>query len=466
MTILEALEDVNLLAPAFRPAASWVAWRVFLAAVFGLSLEADGLTRYRQHTGRAVPPASPAREAWVIVGRRGGKSRIAALLAVYAAAFKRYDLALGERGVVMVLAADRRQARVVFRYVCGLVDACPMLAALVADRTAEALRLTNGIDIEIHTASFRAVRGYTLVAAILDEVAYWPTDDSANPDTETVAALRPGMASVPGALLVGISSPYARRGELWRAYEHHYGIDGDPVLVWQADTRSMNPAVEASIISTAYEDDEARAAAEYGAQFRRDVERFVSREALTACIVPDRQELPRSAEREHLAFVDPSGGSADSFTLAIAHREDDRVVLDLLREWRPPFSPDEVVREYAALVRSYGAAVVYGDRYAGEWPRERFRAHEVSYVTADKSKSELYQAFLPLLNAGRVELLDQRRLTTQLLGLERRTARSGRDSIDHGPGAHDDIANAVAGATVLAAEIQEIPLEWWREVLA
>ncbi len=366
----------------------------------------------------------------------------------------------------MVLAADRRQARVVFRYVCGLIDACPMLAALVADRTAEALRFKNGIDIEIHTASFRAVRGYTLVAAILDEVAYWPTDDSANPDTETVAAIRPGMASVPGALLVGISSPYARRGELWRAYEHHYGVDGDLVLVWQADTLSMNPAVEASIISAAYEDDEARAAAEYGAQFRRDVERFVSREALTACIVPDRHELPRSAERTHRAFVDPSGGSADSFTLAITHREGDRVVLDLVRERRPPFSPDDIVREYAALVRGYGTTEVYGDRYAGEWPRERFRAHDVTYVPAEKSKSELYQAFLPLVNAGRVELLDEPRLTTQLLGLERRTARSGRDSIDHAPNAHDDIANAVAGAAVLTAAIPEIPLEWWRNVVA
>jgi hypothetical protein len=29
--------------------------------------------------------------------------------------------------------------------------------------------------------------------------------------------------------------------------------------------------------------------------------------------------------------------------------------------------------------------------------------------------------------------------------LERRTARGGRDSIDHPPGAHDDLANAVAG---------------------
>jgi hypothetical protein len=331
-----------------------------------------------------------------------------------------------------------------------------MLARMVAHRTGEALRLTNRIDIEIHTASFRSVRGYSIVSAVLDEVAYWPTDESANPDGETVAALRPGMASVPSALLVGISSPYARRGVLWRAYERHYGRDGDPVLVWQADAASMNGTLDPAIIAAAYEEDPARADAEYGATFRRDVESFVSREALAACVVPGRLELPPAATVAYDAFVDPSGGSQDAMTLAIAHAEDDRVVLDVVRERRPPFSPDDVVREFAETLRAYGCARVGGDRYAGEWPRERFRAHGIAYDPSTRSKSELYATLLPLINAGRVELLDERRLLAQLAGLERRTARGGRDSIDHGPGAHDDVANAVAGAVVAAEEAGQV----------
>ena len=131
-----------------------------------------------------------------------------------------------------------------------------MLARMVADRTTESLRLTNGIDIEIHTANFRSTRGYTVVFAAFDEEAFWPTDESANPDTETAAAIRPGMASVPSALLVGISSPYARRGLLWDQYAAHYGKDDDPVLVWQADTASMNPAIDPAVIAAAYDEDE------------------------------------------------------------------------------------------------------------------------------------------------------------------------------------------------------------------
>jgi hypothetical protein len=135
-------------------------------------------------------------------------------------------------------------------------------------------------------------------------------------------------------------------------------------------------------------------------------------------------------------------------TLAVAHREDERVVLDLVRERRPPFSPEDVVKEFTETLRRYAITSVHGDRYGGEWPRERFDAHGITYEVAELPKSELYRELLPLLNSGQVELLDHQRLLAQLLRLERRTARGGRDSIDHAPGGHDDVANAVAGALV------------------
>jgi len=455
VTILDALADPNLLGAAFPDTESWTAWRAFLAAVFGLSMDTQELAFFRRHTGRGTRPQKPAREAWLVVGRRGGKSRVAALVAVYLACFRSYAdvLAPGERGTLPLIACDRRQARTLMRYVNGLLDASPMLARMVANRTSESVELRNGVSIEVHTASFRSIRGYTVVAAVLDEVAYWRSDDSANPDREIVAALRPAMSTVPGALLIGISSPYARRGVLWDMHRRHYGQDGD-VLVWQAPTRAMNPTVDERVIAEAYEADEASAAAEYGAEFRRDIESFITREAVEAVVVPDRRELPPLSALSYVGFVDPSGGSSDSMTLAIAHQEQrgDQVVvvLDAVREVRPPFSPESVVRDFCELLKAYRVTSVNGDRYAGEWPRERFREHGVEYMPAEKSKSDLYAALLPAINSRRVELLDHSRLASQLCSLERRTAWGGRDSIDHGPGGHDDVANAVAGALVAA----------------
>jgi len=168
--------------------------------------------------------------------------------------------------------------------------------------------------------------------------------------------------------------------------------------------------------------------------------------------VAGRYELPRIAGVQYCAFVDPSGGSSDAMTCAVAHydRLTKRAVLDAVRERRSPFSPDDCVIEFSALLKSYGITRARGDRYAGEWPRERFRVHGITYEPAEKSKSELYTELLPLLNSGRVELLDHKRLVVQLCGLERKVARGGRDSIDHAPGAHDDLANAVAGVLVTA----------------
>jgi len=438
---------------------SWSAWRTILAAIFGLPLDAEQLAVFRELTGRQSSQLEPVREAWIVAGRRAGKSRIAALVAVFLAVFRDYSavLAPGERGTVMVIAADRRQARTVFRYLVGIIEREPSLKGLVGRRTQDALDLKNGVTIEIHVSSYRSVRGYTIVGAVLEELAFWRDETSANPDVEVINALRPAMATVAGALLLAISSPYWRRGALWSAYKENFGRDLARALVVQAPTLALNPTVDPSIIGAAYETDEVAAAAEYGGQFRRDIESYVSREAVEAVVVPERRELVPAAGIEYHAFTDAAGGSGDdSYTVAVAHAEerDGRViaVLDSIRERRPPFSPSEVTREFAELLHLYRVTGVVGDHYAGSWPAEQFAKHGIEYETCPEPKSAIYRDGLPMLNSGAMELLDQPRLIAQLCGLERRTGRGGKDSIDHGPHAHDDVANCVIGALLMAAD--------------
>ena len=454
MNILDAMDDPALFGEHYQ-GPTWEPWRALLAALFALEMSDSRLATYRHHTGRQEPPTAAFTEAALICGRRGGKSRVLATVAVFLACFRDYTphLAPGEMATVAVIAADKRQARTIFRYIVGLIRSVPMLAAMVTDETQETLTLNNSVQIEISTASFRSVRGYTYVAVLLDEVAFFRLEDSANPDREIVDAIRPGLASIPGAMLLLASSPYSKRGVLFDAYRRHYGKDGARVLVWKASTAEMNPLIDPAIIAEAYEDDPASAAAEYGGEFRNDIAAFVPREVVDACIVPGRYELPKIPGCRYVAFTDPSGGSADSFTLAVAHPDPkDRTVavLDVVRDVKPPFSPEAVVLEFATLLKTYGVTSVTGDRYAGEWPREQFRKQGITYNLSEKPKSDLYRDALPLLNSGKVELLDLKTLTTQLCGLERRTARGGRDSIDHSPGAHDDLANAAAGALLLA----------------
>jgi hypothetical protein len=162
-----------------------------------------------------------------------------------------------------------------------------------------------------------------------------------------------------------------------------------------------------------------------------------------------RSELPPQSGVVYIAFCDPSGGVSDAMTLAIGHLgSGDKCVLDAVLEIRPPFDPEQAVAQCAALLRRYGITTIYGDKYAGEWPVARFREHGIEFVQSAKPKSDIYHDLLSLITSRRIELLDIPRISTQLCGLERRTARSGKDSIDHVPGGHDDLANAVAGMLV------------------
>ena len=104
------------------------------------------------------------------------------------------------------------------------------------------------------------------------------------------------------------------------------------------------------------------------------------------------------------------------------------------------------MQEFASIAHSFGLSRITGDRYAGEWPRERFCANGITYNVADDTRSDLYLSLVPAINSGRVRLLDDKRLENQLISLERRVTRVGRDLVDHPPGAHDDLANAAAGA--------------------
>ncbi len=105
-------------------------------------------------------------------------------------------------------------------------------------------------------------------------------------------------------------------------------------------------------------------------------------------------------------------------TLAVAHLQAGAMcVLDAVLEIRPPFDPEAAVAECTALLRRFGVSKVTGDRYAGEWPRARFREHGIEFEQSARPKSDMYHDLLPLLNARRVELLENPRLAAQLVGL-------------------------------------------------
>jgi hypothetical protein len=322
ITLREALADKKLLGKALA-GASWDAWRALLLAAMGEKLRPSELEHFKRLTGRAEPPPDRVSELWVIAGRRGGKSRAIATLLAYIGCLcdHRAKLSSGERGIALCLAPSQAQAGIVLDYVGGILRDSPILRQLIVRETAETIELDNRITIEVRAASFRRLRGPTLVAVVLDELAFFMSDESANPDVEIINAVRPALGTTTG-LLACISSPYARKGELWAAFKNEFGEKGDPsILVAKGGTRDLNPSYEQSKIDREYERDAAYASAEYGGDFRTDVETFLAQEVVATCVVAGVFERPYEPRHKYVGFVDPSGGSGDSFTLAIAHRD-------------------------------------------------------------------------------------------------------------------------------------------------
>jgi hypothetical protein len=188
---------------------------------------------------------------------------------------------------------------------------------------------------------------------------------------------------------------------------------------WRAPRRSrllaFNPTLDEAKIVCAFEDDGASAKSEFGAEFRSDLSSLLADDVIDQAIDHARPlELPPQGDVYYKAFVDASAGRHDAFTMCIGHVEgedDSKVfVCDVLRASDPPFQPNNVAKEYAALAKQYGIPELVGDSYAGEWVRQAFLDAGVSYRKADLPKSQLYLESLSTFNRGNVRLPDDAKL--------------------------------------------------------
>jgi hypothetical protein len=426
-------------------------WRAVSKVLDGLPLTETELALYREMTGRDAAPTEAFTEAYLIKPRRAGGTLFAAGLGLHAALQDyRALLGPGEIATCALIASDRKQARQLLNYVRGLIADSPIISAEVTATTAEGIEFAHRSRLEVHTTSFRSTRGYSFACVVCDEIAYFRDDFSANPDVELIRAVRPGLANLHGRLL-GLSSPHTRRGHLFSMYQQHYGKASD-VLVIQAGHAQLNPTIDPKVIERAMLEDPEAARSEWFGEFRSDVGQWLADELIDAALEPGR--LKRGSKWGHVAFVDMSGGRHDASAVAIAHAEDGgrSLILDALHCVPAPHDPESVVAGFADVLGRYRIRKVTGDRYAGEWVSGAFSKCGIRYEASELDKSTIYCECLPLFAERRVELIQDKRLITELRLLERRPRTGGKgDSVDHPPRGHDDAANAVCGALWQAA---------------
>jgi hypothetical protein len=466
ISVADALHSKKLFGPFFT-GPSWNTWRAVLKAGFAEPLSKSELETF-QSVAERDPPAHRVKELVAIVGRGGGKDSTASAIAAYIGMSfdpRAAKLRPGELAYVLCLAVDKDQSGIVFRYIAALFETVPTLKAMVKTFGTDSIELRNRVVIQVTTNSYRSIRGRSVLAAIFDEIAFWRDERAANPDTEVHGAISPGLARVAGSMLILISSAHRRSGLLYERWKSFYGKPDDDVLVVRGTTTQFNPSFDRALIDKSLALDPQRYSAEYNSEWRDDLSTFLSRDLLDASVEAGVLVRPPLDNVTYYAFADPSSGRGDSFTLSLSHLEQhggsQRVVIDLLYEKRPPFNPSEAIEEIAALLRSYRCSTVTGDRYAAGFVVEAFRNQKIEYRHSKLDRSEIYLGFLPIVTAGQLLMLDLPRAIAEFAGLVRRTFPSGKDRVNHELNGHDDMANSIAGAAVLASASnreQVIPL--------
>lgn len=452
-TIIDLMQAAGMTGP------DWLPWSAFWKAVYALPMSPDELAIYQRHTKRDTPPTEQVDEAWMCIGRGAGKTRNAALHAVFRAiTFDSSTVAAGESVTIPLLASDRDQASAALKYVRGFSSLGVVAPYVHRGDLASKAEFKTGVDVVITTASFSAPRGRTSPTACCDEIAFW-SDEGANPDNEILLAVRGTLGRVPGSVLLVLSNPYSPRGELHKAVATYWSKDAessaDGVLVWNASTLAMRPSHPLRPIIRLRKADPVKAASEYGdddyVQFRQGDAALFDEAPVRAAIVVGRKQLPPSPGVRYFAFIDMAEGSrsGDSATLAIAHQANHRAVLDCLVEIQPTFSPGVVIaNHFVPVLRAYRLREVRGDHHARGWVEAALESAGLKFLPSGLTKSEIYLEALQLVNTGLTELLDDSRMSAQFLALQRFSARSGHDSVDHPRGGHDDVCNAAAGALV------------------
>jgi hypothetical protein len=363
---------------------SWAAWVSVLKGAFALPMSPAELITFGELAGGRSPPTKRVRELIVTAGRRAGKDSIASLLATFAATIEQGHvgrLRPGEMAVVQLFANDRDQARIVPSYIAAFFSEIPDLKAMVVRETRSGLELSNNVAIEVTTNNFRQARGRTVLLAILDEVAFYRSDDSATPDFEVYRAVTPSLATLPNSMLIAISSPYRKAGLLYDKWKTCFGRDDEEVLVVQASSLQLNPSLDPGVVERAYAADPAAAMAEWGGQFRDDIGTFVPLELIESAVDAGVLVRPPRQGVQYRGFVDAASGvGQDSFAVGIAHRDGQQIVLDCAHEIKPPFSPDAALAKCSSLLKSYGLRACVGDKYSAGFVIEGFAKLGISYT--------------------------------------------------------------------------------------
>lgn len=424
-------------------------------------LQGDERSLARRLFGDVETVPADARHVLVAVcGARAGKSYVlGALRLLYLAlTVPLTTLAPGEVAVALIVAPDLRLARQVLRYALGAAEEVPSIKRLIASRTADGFTLerpdggTVSVECLPATRGGSAVRGRSLVGAVLDESAFFRDDSYQVNDVEVFRAVSPRVLR--GGQVVVASTPWAEAGLLFDFHKRNFGHPIDalcahaPTLVLRDDEHTR------SYVARERTRDPMNASREFDAEFMpAGVDTFFDARAIESSIDTTLVLPTPLAEYTVVAVGADFGFRSDSSALVVVQRDADIYTVADLVELRPekdkPLAPSAVVAEFAKVATRYGATNIVADGHYRESISEHLNLHRVWLQAAPEGalgKAESYQAARVLLHEGKVRLPNHDRLLRQLREVVSRPTAGGAVTIwspRWRTGGHGDLVSAL-----------------------
>jgi hypothetical protein len=403
-----------------------------------------------------------------VCGARAGKSYVLGALRLLhlALTVPLTTLAPGELAVALIVAPDLRLARQVLRYALGAAESVPSIKDLIGSSTSDGFTLarpdggTVSVECLPATRGGSAVRGRSLVGAVLDESAFFRDESYQVNDLEVFRAVAPRVLR--GGQVVIASTPWAEAGLLFDFHKRNHGHPVDAISAHAPTLLLRDDEHTRSYVAREVARDPQNAAREYGAEFMpAGSDAFFDPRAIDAA-VDDALVMPLP-KRDHMRFTCGAdfGFTRDSSALVVLERDPVRYSVADVVELQPskgaPLVPSSVVEHFATVVHRYDTDHVIADAHYREAIAEHMSAQKLYLRAAPEGamgKAESYQIARSLLHEGKVRLPKHERLLRQLREVVARPTPGGGVTITSPRwrmGGHGDLVSALVLALFEAA---------------
>lgn len=415
----------------------------------------------------------------LIIGRRGGKSSISAILALFAAIKENWKPYLSKtpHATVLILSHGKEFSQEILEIIRELVNQSPILSRLMNKKKKNTQSTFNlqvpffgmlegkriieysRVKIKVGAASKRTTRGEAVCFSLNDEIAFWRSDEKhAEKDDDIIRAIRPSMGQFKGkAMMIKLSSPGIKQGILYNEYQNRFELPPS-FAVFKAPSWVWNNMLEDKFLNTEYALDPAGFASEYRSDFVDSLSDFISAEQVDMCVLKKTDSLPpepRKTDVVYTAAID-AAFKGDRFAFTIMGWMGARLKQYVVKTWqgnrREPVKAKEVAQYISNICRDYGVSRVHADQYAFQPLKEIFEQYGLTLIETPFTpnfKKQIFFNLKSMIHNLKIDLLDHPITISEIKQLQVEQSSTGMVRIGHPPGGHDDCADVTAIASYL-----------------